>query len=436
MVNAITGRRLLAAPLLLIAAALGAVALAVPAGAQSPGWVALGGPLFPASDHAIIWQLAADPAQPQDMLAATTRGVFRSVDGGQLWTSTSITRWSWTVNFSGSGSASYIGTRGAGVYRSTDAGATWSQDNSGLGNLDVRAVAMAPDAVVLGTNSGVYVSGTGIGWEAAGLKGTSISSLAVVATSPLGVLAGSDSTTATANLFSNLAVGSATSWQSVTGGDPQGSPVFAIGAGPLAKGSSNPPILVGNLKGLYLSTNGGSTFQQVILSQGAVWSVNAIAFDPVNPSVVYVGGDNGGSTGGGLQRSVNGGSSWQVWQSGLPAADVTGLWVEPTNPVTAVASLWAGSTREPGAAKLIDTTAPGPVPLQAVGATSPIQISPPPAASPSPSSAPSGGRGHGVSIAVPAWVPPAVAAVLVIALVGIFLGLRRRRSRLDAEAPP
>jgi len=435
-VTRIALRRLLAAPLLVSAAALGAVAWAVPAGAQSPGWATLGGLAFPSSDHATIWQLAADPAQPADILAATSRGVYRSSDGGQLWTATSIARWTWTVAFSGSGSASYAGTETGGVYRSTDAGASWSQDNGGLSNLDVRAVAIAPDAVVLGTNSGVYVGGTGIGWEPAGLKGTSISSLAVIAASPLGVLAGSDSTTASVNLFSNLAVGSATSWQSVTGGDPQGAPVFAIGAGPQAKGATSPPILVGNLKGLYLSTNGGSTFQEVNLSQGAVWSVNTIAFDPVNPDVVYVGGDNGGSTGGGLQRSVNGGSSWQVWQTGLPAADVTGIWVEPTNPVTALASLWVAATRQPLTAKLIDTTAPGPVPLQAIGATSPIQISPPPAASPTPSSTPTGGRGHGVSIAIPAWAPPVVAAILVVALVGIFMWLRRRRSRLDAEAPP
>ncbi len=421
---------------LLVAAILMVGLLAQPARAQAPGWSALAGPRFPAAEHAVVWQLAADPGQPSVILAATSKGVFRSSDSGQTWSATSITTWTWTVAFSSGGAAVYAGTGKAGVYRSTDAGVSWSKDDAGLNNQDVRAIAVAPNAVVLGTNSGVYLGGTGVGWEPAGLQGTSISSVAVTVDSPLGVLAGSDSTVATSNLFVNLAVGQATSWQAVAGADPQGSPVFAIGAGPLARGAAHPPILVGNLKGLFLSTNGGAAWRQVNLSQGALWSVNAIAFDPENPAVVYVGGDNGGSSGGGLQRSTNGGSSWQVWQAGLPAADVTGLQVEPTSPLTVLAALWNGATREPATAKLVDTSAPGPTPLQAVGATSPIPISPPPTVAPTPSPRPSSGHGRRGGFSMPLWGPPLLAAFLVILVVGIFMGLRRRRDRLDAEAPP
>ncbi len=421
---------------LLLASLFSAALLAQPAAAQTPGWTALSGPAFPAAEHAIVWQLAADPGQPSDLLAATSRGVYSSTDGGSVWSPTSITAWTWTVAFADGGATAYAGTESAGVYRSTDQGTTWSRDDLGLGNLDVRAIAVAPNAIVLGTNSGVYLGGSGVGWEPVGLQGTTISSVAVTVESPLGVLAGSDSTVATSNLFINLAVGKATSWQSITGGDPQGSPVFAIGAGPLARGASHPPILVGTLKGLFRSVDGGGSWQQVNLAQGAMWSVNAIAFDPENPAVVYVGGDNGGSSGGGLQRSLNGGSSWQVWQAGLPASDVTGLQVEPTSPVTVLAALWHGSSREPATAKLVDTSAPGPVPLQAVGATSPIPISPPPTAAPTtrPNSRP--GPDGRAGLSVPAWAPPLIAAFVVILLVGIFMALRRRRIRLDAEAPP
>ncbi len=428
-------RRLAGGGLLLVSL-LSLSLLAQPASAQTPGWTALSGPTFPASEHAIVWQLAADPEQPSDILAATSRGVYSSTDGGVVWSPTSITAWTWTVAFASGGATAYAGTETAGVYRSTDQGATWTRDDLGLSNQDVRAIAVAPNAIVLGTNSGVYLGGSGVGWEPAGLQGTPVSSVAVTVDSPLGVLAGSDSTVASSNLFVNLAVGKATSWQAVSGGDPQGSPVFAIGAGPLAAGAAHPPILVGTLKGLFRSSDGGGTWQQVNLAQGALWSVNTIAFDPENPAVVYVGGDNGGSTGGGLQRSLNAGVSWQVWQSGLPAGDVTGLAVEPTKPVTVLAALWHGSTREPATAKLVDTTAPGPVPLQAVSATSPIPISPPPTAAPSLRPNPGPGHRGRAGLSIPAWAPPLIAAFLVILLVGIFMGLRRRRIRLDAEAPP
>lgn len=410
--------------------------MAQPAAAQSPGWTALGGPPFPASQHAIVWQMVADPGQPQDLLAATSRGVYSSSNGGQTWASTSITAWTWTVAFGSGGAVAYAGTETRGVYRSSDSGSLWTSDDAGLRNLDVRAIAVAPDAVVLGTNSGVYVGGTGVGWEPAGLQGTSISSVGITVDSPLGVLAGSDSTVSSANLYSNLAVGKATSWQAVSGGDPGGAPVFAVGVGPLARGASNPPILVGTLKGLMLSDNGGVAWQAVNLSQGALWSVNTIAFDPNNPAVVYAGGDNGGSSGGGLQRSTNGGVAWQPWQTGLPADDVTGLSVEPTNPLTVLAALWHGSTRQPATAKLVDTSAPGPVALQAVGATSPIPISPPPSTPPSHTHSPRPTRGSDFKFSLPAWVPPLVAAFVVVLLVGMVMGLRRRRSRLDAEAPP
>ncbi|MHB1525757.1 MAG: WD40/YVTN/BNR-like repeat-containing protein [Candidatus Dormibacteria bacterium] len=429
-------RRLAAAGLLVLAFSAAALALAPGAAAATPFWVPLGGPTFPAAEHVTIWQLVANPAKPQDLLAATGRGVFASSDGGQHWTPSAITGWTWTVAFSNDGRIAYAGTQSNGLYRSTDSGLTWTKDNAGLLNLDVRAIAIGSNAVVVGTNSGVYLSGTGLGWDPAGLRGTTVSSLAIIAASPLGVLAGSDGAIAATNLFLNLAVGSSKAWQAVPGADPQGTPVFAVGVGPLAKGASHPPILVGNLKGLFLSTNGASSWQQVNLGQGVLWSVNTIAFDPENPAVVYVGGDNGGSSGGGVQRSVNGGATWGPWQAGLPASDVTGLAVEPTSPVTVLAALWHGTTREPATARMVDTSAPGPVPLQAVGATSPIAISPPPSAAPTPTPGPRRHPVTGAGISIPAWGPPVVVAVLLVLIVATVMGLRRRRIRLDAEAPP
>ena len=421
-------RRLLLAGALAALAAASCSSLAL---AQSPAWSALPGPVLPGKGPTQIWQLAANPADPTQLLAATSRGVYSSLDGGQTWSATAVRAWTWAVAYA-QGQA-FAATETQGVYR--NAGAGWVRDDLGLGNLDVRAIAASPTAVVVGTNSGVYVSGTGQGWEPAGLQGVSVSAVGITSVSPLAVLAGSDSQISPTNLYLNGAAATSKAWQAVTGADPQGAPVFAIGVGPLARGAPAAPVLVGTLKGLFASTNGGTSWQQQTLADGALWAVNAIAYDPLNPSVVYVGGDNGGSSGGGLQRSVDGGSAWTPYQQGLPATDVAGLLAEPTTPVTVLAAVWRPIAQSGAAAKLVDTSAPGPVALQPSSATSPIPISPPPTAAPTPTFQPRP-QHRGPSLQIPAWAPPVVVAAVVVLIVATVMGIRRRRDRLDAEAPP
>jgi len=428
-------RRLAAALSLLLALLLGSLALLLSALAASSGpWT----PLQPipglASEHAVVWQLVGNPANPQQLAAATSRGVWLSSDGGQTWAATTITEYAWAVDFTGSGSTLLAGTARSGLYRSTDGGQTWSQENTGLRSLDVRAITSGPTAIVLGTQKGVYVSGTGTAWAQAGLRDLSISSVAIIADTPLGVVAGSDQVAQADNLYRSLSVGADGGWQALPGGDPGGAPVSAVAVGPLAKGASTPPLLVGNLKGLYASSDGGDTWQAQSLAGGVLWAVNSIAFDPENPQVVYLGGDNGGSSGGGLQRSVDGGDSWAAFQQGLPASDVTSIDVLPTSPLTVLAAVWNATSRTPGTARALDTNAPPPVALHSSSGT-PISVvvSPTPAATASP-------RQHRTTKAkassVAAWVVGVAAVVIVVLAILATTLLRRRRRRLDAEAPP
>jgi hypothetical protein len=414
---------------------LGSLALLLSVLAASSGpWT----PLQPipglASEHAVVWQLAGDPAQPQELAAATSRGVWVSSDDGLNWTSTAVTGYAWAVDFTSSGGTLYAGTAHSGVYRSSDGGLTWRQENTGLRSLDVRAITSGPTAIVLGTQKGVYVSGNGLGWAQAGLSDLSISSVAIIADTPLGVVAGSDQVAQTSNLYRSLSVGVGGGWQALPGGDPGGAAVSAVATGPLAKTASIPPLLVGNLKGLYVSSNGGDTWQAQTLAGGVLWSVNTIAFDPDNPQVVYVGGDNGGSSGGGLQRSVDGGGSWAVFQQGLPASGVTSVDALPTSPLTVLAAVWNATSRSPDTAKALDTSAPGPVALHSSSGTPiSVAVSPTPTATPSP-------RHHrqkpAKPISVPVWVMGVAAAVVVLLAILVPTFLRRRRRRLDAEAPP
>ncbi|MGH7608573.1 MAG: hypothetical protein ACREOD_01320 [Candidatus Dormibacteria bacterium] len=413
---------------------LGLVGLALaPARAAGVSWTPLTALPISASQHPMLWQLAADPRNPRRLVAATSQGVFASSDQGTTWQATSMRDFTWTVAFASSGTL-LAGTDHAGVQRSTDGGQNWAADNAGLKSLDVRAIAVGPTAIVLGTQGGVYLGGNGAGWEQVGLTTVSISSVAIVANSPLGVVAGSDGQVAPSNLYRSLGVGSAGGWQPLPGGDPGGAPVFAVAAGPLAQGASSPPLLVGSLKGLYASPDGGNSWQARTLGQGALWSVNTIAFDPENPAVVYVGGDNGGSSGGGLQRSLDGGSSWTRFKQGLPASDVEGLSALGTNPLTVLAALWSPTRREPAAALLLDTSAPGPVALQsATGTPIAVNVSPLPT---SPARHHHQGTSGQKSGSLPAWLIPVVVVALLLAALVVYLLVQRRRRRLDAEAPP
>ena len=54
----------------------------------------------------------------------------------------------------------YAGTAGGGVFKSSDGGANWSQFHDGLGNLNVRVLAVAPGSrqtlLYAGTAGGVF----------------------------------------------------------------------------------------------------------------------------------------------------------------------------------------------------------------------------------------------------------------------------------------
>ncbi len=384
----------------------------------------------------MAWKVVGDPGNPQQLAAATSQGVFFSRDGGKTWSLSDLHQFTWTLAYGGTGQQLYAGTSKRGVFRSQDGGRTWRREDLGLGNLDVRAIATSASAIVLGTQAGIYISGDGESWQAAGLSSMSISAVAIVAQNPLGVVAGSDQTAQRANLFRSLSVAVSPGWQELPQGDPGGAPVFAVATGPLAQGASSPPLLVGSLKGLYSSADGGNTWQADTLAGTPLWSVDTIAFDPENPNVIYVGGDNGGSSGGGIQRSQDGGHSWAAFQGGLQSRsqDVTGLAVLPTSPPTVLAATWNPGLEQGGLVRALDSAAPPPVALSSSSGT-PISVVP--TATPRPAGHP---HRHPVAqgrpLRIPVWLVVVVVLAIVLLLILGSVAAHRRRLRLDAEAPP
>ena len=119
-----------------------------------------------------------DRTNPSVVYVGTTKGLFRTKSGGELWEriGQSITDpfISSLVIHPQEPSLLYIGGP-AGVWKSSDSGSTWQAINQGLTTLNIRALAMDPkhtQTLYAGTNgSGLYRStDAGATWVAVPLK--------------------------------------------------------------------------------------------------------------------------------------------------------------------------------------------------------------------------------------------------------------------------
>lgn len=98
----------------------------------------------------------------------------------------------------------------------------------------------------------------------------------------------------------------------------------------------------GGERGLYKTTDGGSTWTAV-LSVDEHTGVNDIQMDPRNPEVIYASTFQrrrhvftyvGGGPGSGLHKSTDGGNTWEKINKGLPTTELgrIGLAISPANP--------------------------------------------------------------------------------------------------------
>ena len=244
--------------------------------------------------------LAIDPTNTNNMYLATgdgdaadarSTGIYKSVDGGVTWAATGL-------NFVTSQnkylsrilidptSKKLIAGGNAGIFTSVDAGATWVQTSTlGIRDLDFKP----------GTTTTIYAGGYG------------------------------------ANIFLRSTDAGAT-WQNVGTGLPtSGTQRVAVGVTSLDP--TYVYCLVANstdygFKGLYLSTDGGSTFTLKSSTPNILgWSSNgsdsggqgwydlSIAVDPSNKNTIYTGGVN-------CWKSTTSGATWKIvahWSgSGAP----------------------------------------------------------------------------------------------------------------------
>jgi hypothetical protein len=428
------------------------------AGALLTGWGALSAPVsaarvgFAATGQLTglgsgkIWSVAVEPSLPSTILAGTDVGVYVSHDTGATWSRTLAGMRVWTVGFDARNpSNAFAGTDGIGVYASADSGATWVPASSGLGNLDVRALAFGLDGIAAGTGAGVALSPNGRVWHDGGLDRYSIAAVAVAANYPqFTVVAGADGaisgTLASGYLFSSSGGGA---WEVLQSGLPSGAVVSSITAGEIDKAVPKRPLIVATSQGIFRSGDGGATWTAGTGVPQAL-TLSVARFGPLDPNLAYAGADAGGSTGGDFYRSTDGGLTYHKADTGLPTGskNVDAISVAYTTPPEVVVAM----NPPTGGSRVYlesDTSAPAPPPLLAESPGAPVPSSVPtplPTATPVPQAVKPASTSPPVSgiqrfaQAAFHWPTPLVYEVFFV-LLALYVYIRWRQ-RYYVEGPP
>ena len=120
------------------------------------------------------------------IVAASTSGVFQSIDGGKQWHRwTEGLEYPWCMATTPTGDGSLIvGTSGGGAYRRAAGQSTWNPSNEGFPPALAIRLQHAGGWIFAGTSIGVWKSGDkGGSWRFCGLAGKPIFSIAVVSRS-------------------------------------------------------------------------------------------------------------------------------------------------------------------------------------------------------------------------------------------------------------
>jgi photosystem II stability/assembly factor-like uncharacterized protein len=281
-----------------------------------------------------VVSVAVDPSNPGRVYSSGRNGVWRSDDGGAFWYG--------IRNFADRDSPEWGGIAdptqsdrllvgGDTVFESVDGGASWQplllpQPFRPLTSVIVFAPsdpkiiyagAAGPQSMllleVLEPAGGLVVSHDGgATWQSVvgdQLTDTPILGLSVDAQNPQVVFA------ATAKGLYRTTNGG-TSW-TLMSGLPGGSPVHSVAVDPL---DSQHALAGTEYGGLFVSHNGGSTWQQVSAGLEPNASYRDIVFDPTDPNVIYL-----GDLVSGVYRSPDRGESWVKIISGLSTRAIASL---------------------------------------------------------------------------------------------------------------
>jgi photosystem II stability/assembly factor-like uncharacterized protein len=288
-------------------------------------------PVFDKQPVQSIGAVALDPTNKQVMWVGTgeswTRnsvsvgnGVYKSTDGGETWTHVglpNVERITRIIVHPKNGNIVYVCAPGAlwsdspdrGLYKTTDGGKTWSLLLKGL-NLSTGCSSIAMDPA----NPEHLLAGT---WD--------------FRRKPYEYRSGGDGPDKpSGSRFAESRDGGRT-WTYLSAENRKGLPAYPWGRLEVAFAPSNPKRVYAFIENprsaLYVSDNGGLTWEERDRSQGMVWRpfyFARLVVDPKNPDRVFKGGYS-------LTASEDGGKSFSN-AAGASHGDWHDVWINPANP--------------------------------------------------------------------------------------------------------
>ncbi|HOG47397.1 MAG TPA: hypothetical protein PLB78_12235, partial [Anaerolineae bacterium] len=210
-------------------------------------------------------------------------------------------------------SAQEAGTEGSGVWRSEDSGRRWLPANLGLDDESVQVLLCTPswdkqEAVLAGTSEGLFRSSNGgRAWREADWP---FSDAAISALAAAEDVVGGPFYAGTEEGYVYGSSDGGHSWRRL--GQPNtASPVNAIHVAP---GTGGRAVLAGTTEGIFLSEDGGATWQLASAKPGAVLSL-------AGSGAMIV----AGSYDSGVWQSSDGGRTWSSLSAGLAARGLARL---------------------------------------------------------------------------------------------------------------
>lgn len=280
--------------------------------------------------------LVVHARNPDTIVAGTSRGLFRSVDGGARWRPTHLSTIIYALVADPRNPDVLYAGAGDGLYRSRDGGASWSRWGSGLPRFVFRlAIDPVDSRRVWAVSTGGLFRSTdgGAHWQhVADLPAISLAVTPagrgreiIVAGTTTGALRSTDG----GRTWRPARAGLLGQSVNVVISHPARPGTFWLGSGP-----NRQPFI----SGIYKSVNGGmewSFSSRGLFSEPGI----ALAFDPIEPGVFWA-----GSPFYRVRRSPDGGVTWRDRSGNLPrfeAFRVNDLAADPSDART----LWAGTLR-------------------------------------------------------------------------------------------
>lgn len=291
-------------------------------------------------------------SNPNIAYAGSAGAVYRSEDGGQIWRKVSVGEEGWGSSGVRAGfpidfqvdpsnpSRVFANNYGGGNFLSVDGGQTWTVASDGYTGAQVRDIAIDPTnpaVVYAAARSGFFVSTDGgdswVGLNTPPAFHLEWNAVAIDQSNPKHVLASnnwdpiilqSDNKGQIWRLTGDrLQEGMA--WRVFKFSTSDSKTVYAGSSAFFSAGVFDDRM---SAAGVYVSHDGGTSWNTANDTLSAQANVIDLAVDLYNPQVVYA------ATGtSGLLRSSNGGSSWTVMQVGVPTSvSVLSVAINPSNP--------------------------------------------------------------------------------------------------------